>query len=278
MQLIDSIQTRATRSAAALGVAGLLLAPAAWGQAGDAAPGPSIQQVSDCIQANAPAHTMRQRVELKSTDRAGDGRRYDMTIEWKQGDDGNSKTLMRLSAPPDLRGSAFLMIEQGDREPDLFSYLPELEKVRRLSVRAAAGSLFGSDFSYEDMQRIQNLADSARSKLVGDEDSDGRPVWRVETRPAPEDASAYVKIVSLIDRERCVPLRAELYEREGEMTKLITVPPARVSKEGKGWVPMEIAIEDTDAGTRSALIVKDVELDIDIPDKRFTQQALRRRR
>ena len=263
---------------AALAAAGLAIAPGARGQTADAVPGKSIQEISNCVTANAPARTMRQRVDLESTDRAGDGRRYDMTIEWKKGDDGQAKTLMRLTAPPDLRGSAFLMIERENRQPDLFSYLPELERVRRLTVRAAAGSLFGSDFSYEDMRRLQNFADPARSTLLGSEDAQGRPVWRIETKPAPEDASAYVKIVSLIDRERCVPLRSELYKRDGELTKLITVPPSRVVREGKRWVPMEITIEDKGAGTRSALIVKDVEIDIDIPDKRFTQQALRRRR
>jgi outer membrane lipoprotein-sorting protein len=263
---------------AALAAAGLAIAPGARGQTADAVPGKSIQEVSDCVTANAPARTMRQQVELESTDRAGDGRRYDMTIEWKKGDNGLAKTLMRLTAPPDLRGSAYLMIEREDRQPDLFSYLPELERVRRLTVRAAAGSLFGSDFSYEDMRWLQNFADSARSTLLGSEDAEGRPVWRIETKPTPEDASAYINIVSLIDRERCVPLRFEFYEREGKLTKLITVPPSHVVREGKRWVPMEISIEDKEAGTRSAMIVKNVELDIDIPDKRFTQQALRRRR
>jgi hypothetical protein len=221
---------------------------------------------------------MRQQIELRTEDRVGEGRTYEVRGEWKKDEDGLSMLLLRVSAPADLRGSAFLMLEREDRDPDLFSYLPELEKVRRITVRSAAGSLFGSDFSYEDVERLQNVASASGSVLRGEEDRDGRPAWRVETTPAPEDGSSYTRILSWVDRERCVPLRVEFYEREGEPAKVLTAPPGQVTREGEGWVPMELRLENLAEGTRSILLVKDVELDVEIPDKNFTQSALRRRR
>lgn len=257
-------------------LAALLIATPALG-AEDAAPA-TLDSVSACVRANAPAKTMRQRVELKIVDRMGDGRSYDLKGEWKRDEDGLSKAMLRVSAPPDLRGSAFLMLEQADRQPDLFSYLPELEKVRRITVRAAAGQLFGSDFTYEDIRRIQNLAEAANSVLLGEEEVAGRAAWKIETTPGPEDGSVYTRIVSFVDRERCVPLGAELFETGPEPSKRLEVPPGRVVREGGGWVPMQLSMEDLENGTRSVMTVKDVELDVDLPDRNFTQSALRRRR
>lgn len=264
-----------TLGLAALGAAGLM-APTAGAQQ-DASPA-TLESIQRCVADNAPARTMRQRIELRTEDRMGDGRRYDVKGEWKKGDNGLSMLLMRVSAPADLRGSAFLMIEREDREPDLFSYLPELEKVRRVTMRSAAGSLFGSDFSYEDMQRLQNVAGSSNAKLLGEAEQEGRASWQVETRPEAEAGSAYSRIVAWVDQERCVPLRVEFYERDDAPVKVLTAPPAEVVKEGAGWVPTELRLENAAQGTRTLLSVKEVELDVELPDKDFTQGALRRRR
>jgi outer membrane lipoprotein-sorting protein len=261
---------------AALAAAGLGVAAAAVAQP-DGTPA-TLESIERCVADNAPARTMRQRIELRTEDRMGDGRRYDVKGEWKKGDDGLSKLLMRVSAPADLRGSAFLMIEREGREPDLFSYLPELEKVRRITMRSAAGSLFGSDFSYEDMQRLHDVVDTSSSVLLGEDEQEGRPSWQVETRPAAETGSAYSRIVAWVDRERCVPLRMEFYERDDAPAKVLTAPPAEVVQEGAGWVPTELRLENVGQGTRTLLSVKDVELDVELPDKDFSQGALRRRR
>ena len=114
--------------------------------------------------------------------------------------------------------------------------------------------------------------------LKGEEELAGRPAWRIETTPAPEENSVYSRIVAFIDRERCVPLGAELYEAGPEPGKRLEVPPGRVVREGAGWVPMQLSMEDLENGTRSVMTVKDVELDVDLPDRNFTQSALRRRR
>jgi outer membrane lipoprotein-sorting protein len=267
---------RTTGRAVALGATGLVLAALAAAQTGDTPA--TLESVQRCVADNAPARTMRQRIELRTEDRMGEGRRYDVKGEWKKGDDGLSKLIMRVSAPADLRGSAFLMIEREGREPDLFSYLPELEKVRRINMRSATGSLFGSDFSYEDMQRLQSVAGASSSVLLGEAEQEGRAAWQVETRPAPESGSAYTRIVAWVDQERCVPLRMEFYERDDAPAKVLTAPPAEVVREGAGWVPTELRLENVAQGTRTLLSVEDVELDVELPDKDFSQTALRRRR
>ena len=238
----------------------------------------TVEEIRSCVTKNAPAKTMRQRSKLESVDRSGDTRTLDVKSDWKLYEGGLSKVIMRIQAPPDLRGSAFLMIEREGRSEDLFSYLPELDKVRRITMRAAGGSLFGSDFSYEDMVRLQNLAGAANTVVLADDEVEGRSAWVIEATPTPGEASEYARVVGYIDKERCVPLKAEFYDAGGTVHKLLTVPPDRVVREGEGWVPMEVAMENKQNGTRSRLIIREIELDIDIPDRNFSQSMLQRRR
>ena len=69
-----------------------------------------------------------------------------------------SKVVLKVLEPPDLRDTGVLFIEKKDDPADMFIYLPDLEKVRRVTTRMLSGSLFGSDFTYEDFQQIQGMA------------------------------------------------------------------------------------------------------------------------
>ena len=58
-----------------------------------------------------------------------------------------------------------LLLEKKDRMPDQFMYLPELRKVRRVTKRSVAGSMFGTDFSYEDFERFQARMDKLSTHI-----------------------------------------------------------------------------------------------------------------
>jgi hypothetical protein len=146
------------RSALAAGcvVAGLAGAPTAFA----AELGPGVDEVQRCIERNLPEHSSRQSVVFEQRDRAGNERRFEAEVWWKRDAEGRSRLLARVEAPPDLRGTAFLMIEEQDR-PEMFSYLPELGRVRRVDSRSASGFL-GTDLSYEDIEELRALAPRAR--------------------------------------------------------------------------------------------------------------------
>ena len=126
-----------------------------------------------------------------------DGTGQEQTIEaelfWKRGDDGRSRVLVRVAAPPDLRGSAFLYVERDGGKSDLFSYLPELGKVRRITGRTVSGSLFGTDFSYEDIARLQSLGEQVKVEKLADAEVAGRATW-VLTAPIPPESGSMRKI------------------------------------------------------------------------------------
>ena len=144
----------------------------------------SVAEVTDCVSANSPSKSSVQEVDLVSTDRLGNTRTLDAKIYWKTSDGEDSKSLIDVEGPADLRGSKYLILEEKGSE-QMWTYLPEYQKVRRIRAETMGGSLFGTDFSYEDFSHIRTAADrvrpaftrrgSARRRRVSSDNGRGRP-------------------------------------------------------------------------------------------------------
>jgi hypothetical protein len=234
--------------------------------------GPGVQEVRDCMQKNVP-RSVRHRVALEKTDRTGSTRRLEATIYWKRPADDRTRLLVRVEDPPDERGSAFLFLER-DGPDDMFTYLPELRNVRRITSRAVTGSFFGTDFSYEDVLEAQSVASHAKVERLPDAEHEGRPVYVLSGTPAADSGSAYERVVSRVDRETCVLLGADLYGKPEQVAKQLTIAFADVEKYGARWYPKRISLRDLDADSESRIVIEKAEWDVEIPDRFFSQTEL----
>jgi outer membrane lipoprotein-sorting protein len=237
----------------------------------------SADEVQQCARRNLPERTARQEILLESTDAAGAAQRLEAELWWRRAEGDRSQLRITVEAPPDLRGSSFLLLQR-ENGSDLFSYLPELRTVRRLTGRAISGSLFGTDFSYEDLERIQLTAASAGVEALGESEIEGRTVDAIAASVPADAGSAYQRIVTYVDRETCVALRTDLESRPGTLAKQVSAPFAEVRQVGTRWVPHQVTIDDRETGRRTKLTVRKIDLDVDLSPSEFSQAALTRGR
>ena len=237
----------------------------------------SMDEVADCVRGNATAKTLMQELKITTLDSSGAHRVQEAKLYWKRGRDGLSRIFLRMEAPADLRGAAFLMIDRSDRPADMWLYLPEIRKVRRIQSRTISGSLFGTDFSYEDLKHLLPRSNDEIGERLADSELFGRAVYVIVSQIDASLGSGYSRIVSYIDKEYCVPLKLELFE-DSEKRKVMTVDPAKVTREANTWIPREIVLRDFDRETESRWVVGKVEVDGNIPDRRFTQSQLEKGR
>jgi outer membrane lipoprotein-sorting protein len=231
-----------------------------------------VEIVRKCLAANVPQQTSEQAVTFTAVDRTGFVTESTARLYWRRFDNGSRSTLC-FSSPPDLRGSAVLLIAKEDRA-DIFMYLPELRKVRRINKRSVSGSVLGTDFSYEDLERLQGMSQERDLKRLEDAEIEGRAVYVVEGRPARGEESEYDRIVSHVDKETCVPLRMELFEGEDRTLKVLQTSHERVERSEAGFFPMWLRMDDAKAGTHTELVVHEIRTEHEIPEKTFTQRAL----
>lgn len=236
-----------------------------------------VAEVESCVNRNFPKKTSVQTVQFRSVDRTGNKRSIDAKLYWKRFPDGLSGTLIEIEAPPDVRGSAYLIREREHGE-DTFVYLPEQRRVRRISSKALSGSLFGTDFTYEDFRNLQKLAGKLDAKRLADAQVGQRAVFVLEAVLPPEGGSAYERVVFSVDQGTCVPLKIESYEPGDRLRKVLTADPEAVSRESNVWVARSLTLQDLRDQTRTRLVVEKVEIDVDLSDRLFSGVQLGRKR
>ena len=194
---------------------------------------PGVDEVRACVERNTPS-SGRQRVRLERTDRSGHARRLEASIWWRRDPGGRMRLVARVEAPASERGTAFLLVE-GEREAALWSDLPAMRGVRRVTGRAVSGSFFASDFTYEDIARLHGEARDARIERLPDAELDGRPVYVLEGRPAEGAPSSHRRVVSFVDRETCAVLQVERFGKSDALSKELRVAGVDVERDGERW-------------------------------------------
>lgn len=240
-------------------------------RAGDEIPA-DVRALRECIARNVPAQG-RQRLRLERTDASNATRRLEATALWKLDDAGRSRLLVRIEEPPAERGSAFLLLAR-EGGNDLWTYVPELRAVRRISGRAVSGSFFASDFTYEDVIELQAQAPHARVERLPDAVVDGRAVRVIAATPDPTSGSEYGRVVSSVDPETCVVLRLDLDARSGERIKEAIVAPADVERQGERWRPRRVTMRDLRKGSTSTLVFEAGEWNVEIPERSLDPNEL----
>jgi outer membrane lipoprotein-sorting protein len=221
----------------------------------------TAEEIDACYRANYPENSSIQTISMNSVDRIGAITTSRATMYWKKFDDGLSKVLMKFTKPAEMRGAGLLMLEKEKRND------------KRVTKHMTSASMFGTDFSYEEFERLQGIATKAPVTRMEDAAVGERPSYVIEVRPEEED-SAYERIRTWIDKETCVALRAEFYEHGDKPRKIMTANPSKVTREGGIWMPREILMQDRRDETETTMLVEEVEVGAKVHRKMFSQKEL----
>jgi len=186
---------------------------------------------------------------------------------------GQLRALARFTAPPDLRDTALLVLEQEGRPDDYFLYLPALGRVRRVSGAQRSDSFMGTDLTYEDLERrrIEEFED-LRSQHGG---PTGEPVVVVSARP--RHAAAYERVEFAIAPGDAAILETRYYARASASPyKVIRFPREHLHEEAGFSVPTRIAVANLRKGTETEVTVDELRLNPDVDIRLFTTDALLR--
>jgi hypothetical protein len=236
----------------------------------------TAQEVQTCVQQNFPDDSMIQTLKMVSLDRLGVERVLEAEMWWEKDQETRlSKVLMTFDNPPELRGASVLVLQK-EPQNDMFMFLPELGKTRRITSSMVQGNMMGTDFSYEDFQRLQGILTSINGERLPDEAIGERLVFVTDSIPTDPD-SEYSKIRSWIDHETCVPLKVEFYTKtEPGPIKLMTTNAASVTKEKTGYMPREIGMKDLRTETETSIVILKLQVSVPIERKRFSAGELDR--
>ncbi|MFI5316298.1 MAG: outer membrane lipoprotein-sorting protein [Myxococcota bacterium] len=222
----------------------------------------------DCLERNTPKTTVSFRAEFTKVDRVGGERHSRATVSGKKLDDGLHRIVVRFDRPPEMRGTAMLMIESATGPSDFYVWSPDERRVRRVQGRSNSG-LFGTDFSYDDFENWRTFQKHGHAERLPDASVAERPVYVIQSAPAAGEESSYERVVTSVDRETCVVLKIESYEPGGRLRKVLSADPAKVQRVGDLAIAGAIELEDVVDQTHTRVVFDQVQLDAPMSDSRF---------
>ena len=133
------------------------------------------------------------------------------------------------------------------------------------------GQLVELNVHFEQMLAFDHPAETRR---LDDTTLRRRAVYVVETRPGKDDSSAYERVVTFVDKEKCVALRIELYERGKGLRKTLMVNPSHLHKKGSLWIPQFLLMEDLVDYTTTVFMVDSTQQDVETTEEAFRKEGL----
>lgn len=212
-----------------------------------------------------------------------DGREKVKTFTWwrKTTEAGRFHTLTRFKTPADVRDEAILFLERDRDTSDVFLYLPNFKKTRRVESQSQSASFMGTAFSYSDIAAPH--ADDYTHKLLksepcpGDEKSRCQVVESVPVSDGVKERTGYARIVQWIHAAHALPVRGDFFGDDGELRKrLAQARIVEVDPENRKWMAHWLRIEDLKTGRVSTLEFGNVKVNAGIHDAMFTKESLKR--
>jgi outer membrane lipoprotein-sorting protein len=189
----------------------------------------------------------------------------------RNGSYGNSKSIIRFTAPADVKGVALLVVNHPDRASDQWMWTPAINRERRIAIQDRSTRFFGTDFSFEDLE--ERDVNQYNYKLTGEESIDGVPCWRIEARAKETKASQYTLTKMWIRKDNYVPVQYENFVKDQLVRRLRQSDIQTVQGIA---TPRVLEMTDERKKSRTILRIEKLEYNVSLKDEDFTIQALRR--
>lgn len=181
----------------------------------------------------------------------------------------------RLEAPNHLRGMTILTIENLDRGHDAFVYLPSLDRVRRISTAQRGDSFFGTDVTYEDLERRR--VEEFRLDPLEVRENAGESAYFI--RGHVDDNPTYAQIEFFVSQADGAILETRYYKRgRPEAFRIIVSPRDNMVATGGHVIPTRMLVENHTRGTTTEVLISELVVNPEIDDRVFSLAALERKR
>src|SRR5262249_25077334 len=161
---------------------------------------------------------------------------------------GQSKSVLRFTAPAEVKGVALLVVNHPDRASDQWMWTPALERDRRIALQDRSTRFFGTDFSFEDLE--ERDVDQYDYTLAGDDAVDGAACWKIQSTPRQSKSSQYTKSLVWIRKDNYAFARIENYSKD-QIVRRLNYSDIR-SVQGI-WTARQLEMTDVKRGSRTRL-------------------------
>jgi outer membrane lipoprotein-sorting protein len=197
------------------------------------------------------------------------GRRNSRTITSVGYSRGKYDNFTEYLAPEREKGTKMLKLKDY-----LWIYSPSSDRTIQLSGHMLRQSVMGSDLSYEDMMEDRKLLDIYDAVIEGEEEIDGKKVWRLALTAKVDDATYHSRKL-WVEQERFVPIKEDLFAKSGQLLKRTIM--SDIKKVDGRWYPHKMNYKDMlKDGKGTDFVVTKMQIDVPISDNVFNKSNLKK--
>jgi outer membrane lipoprotein-sorting protein len=216
----------------------------------------SMRAQMEMILENRTGKTSTRKIESRQLEVEGDG----------------DKSLSLFKEPRDVAGTAMLTFTHGLNPDDQWLYLPALKRVKRISSKNQSGPFMGSEFAFEDLGS-QEVDKYSYKYLRDDACGEGLECFVSERYPQYEN-SGYSRQITWIDKAEYRALKIEFYDRKNSLLK--TLEFSGYNEYEGYWRADQYRMENHQTGKKTILNWRDIDFGVDLNERDFNQNALKR--
>jgi len=182
------------------------------------------------------------------------------------------RSFIRILAPPKDAGMAFLKLH-----PNLWNYIPRVERTVRIPPSMMLQSWMGSDFSNDDLVRESSQLDDYDQELLGvDRSISGGPAYVLAYRPHEDAPVVWGRIVTWVQVARAAPLRQDFYDEKGTRLRVLRFEQIR-DVQGRPYPHLWVMVPLDRPGHETRVQIQEIRFDEPIDAAVFTKRNLERR-
>jgi outer membrane lipoprotein-sorting protein len=187
------------------------------------------------------------------------------------GSHGQSKSVLRFTAPAEVKGVALLVVNHPDRASDQWMWTPAIERDRRIALQDRSTRFFGTDFSFEDLE--ERDVNQYEYVLRDEETVDGALCWRIESTPRESKSSQYTRSTVWVRKDNYTFARIDNFIKDQAVRRLTY---SSIENVQGIWTARQLEMTDLRRGSRTRLTLDKLQYNVPLKDEDFTLQAIRR--
>jgi hypothetical protein len=187
------------------------------------------------------------------------------------GSHGSSKSILRFTEPPEVKGVALLVVNHPDRASDQWMWTPAIQRDRRVALQDRSQRFFGTDFSFEDLE--ERDVDQYDFSMDGEETLNGAACWRIDATPRKGKGSQYTKSRVWVRKDNYAYQKVESFIRS-EVVRVLHY--SDIQNVQGIWTGRTLEMTDLRRKSRTVLRLEELKYNLPMKEQDFTLQALRR--
>lgn len=180
---------------------------------------------------------------------------------------GREDALIRFTAPAKDAGNATLKVG-----PSMWIFTPKLNQVIKLPASMMAQSWMGSDFSYNDLAKSDQIVDEYSHELIATSQTNGHEEYTIESIPKPDAPIVWGK-QRLRIRDDFVLLEEAFFDQDMQLVKRLEATMIGPL----GGRPYPVIMRMTDLGEEdhwTELHYREAVFELELPEYLFTLSNL----